>query len=144
MFLKICKKCQIPKKLSNFNKHSKNKDGLYGICRACVAKRRKELKSTNKSKIETVLNKILRVENGFLGLEGKIKCNGCKEIFTPRAESHTCPSCQKKWRDENKEKVLLSKKKYRDNNKDKSQAYRDSTKERRREYDRARYLNKDN
>ena len=54
---KICRKCKIEFNISNFNKKTKNKDGLQGECKICQKKyrdininSRKEYSNDNKGK----------------------------------------------------------------------------------------------
>lgn len=137
MSLKICNKCKIEKEVSQFN--NSIKFGLYPTCKACVSKRRKELKLEKALKIKTELHKILLVENKILKYEGLSQCHTCRAEIPLSKTNHYCADCQKAQRENNKAKVLASKKAYRDRNKEKQKAYRDARKEERREYDLRRY-----
>lgn len=62
--MKICKKCKEPKRLEEFAKVPRNKDGLHSYCRPCskvLSKRRREkqkpIEKQNFNGYETFINK---------------------------------------------------------------------------------------
>jgi len=132
MSLKKCNKCKDEKSFSSFNKRAKSKDGLNHICKLCISKRRKELRTELKLKVKTAIRKTVLIENRFEKLDDNIAFKN--KMIAKEKQS------KENYIKQNKEKVLESKRKWRENNKDKEKAYRDSIKEDRKEYDRLRYL----
>jgi hypothetical protein len=48
---KKCKKCNVVKDVSEFNKGKTSKDGLRGYCKVCISEQKKEYREANKEKI---------------------------------------------------------------------------------------------
>lgn len=92
-----------------------------------------------KKSLRTELHKVVIVENKLLKEDGKALCHKCREVIPLKNTGNYCKACRDKIVEENRDKILASKKKWRDRNKEKQQAYRDSRKEHRRNYDRLRY-----
>ena len=51
--MKECKKCKVEKPLSDYNKHSKSKDGYYLYCKICSKQQVKNTYLKNKDKYNT-------------------------------------------------------------------------------------------
>jgi hypothetical protein len=129
--MKICSKCKIEKEITDFNKSSRNIDGLRYSCRECDKKVRKIYNENNRDKIiegkkryrENNRDKIIEskkrykiefekyqknYEKGIIDNKTEKCCSGCK-ITKPIIEFyfHNAGKC--------KECVKKSKKEYREN-----------------------------
>lgn len=142
---KTCTKCGEEKSLDCFHKDKKSNDGLCYHCKDCVAKKTKEYRERNKTKIQRK-KKIYRQKNREKILkrdrkyyqENKIKISirekekrkeKGKEINKRRREIYAknreyILERQKKYRKSNISKYLLKEKEYRENNKEKIKKYK--------------------
>lgn len=103
--MKICNKCKIIKNFNEFTKDKNKKDKLCTICRECRINYRE--------------------------LTKKARSDYAKENYRKKIEYNKIRN--KKYREENKEKIKLLKKNYRKNNKEKLKIYEKATLERRKE-----------
>jgi len=85
--MKICSKCKIEKSLSEFDKHSKSKDGYKYVCKSCrkehnrlfyinqkeiIKNRVKKYRNSNKQRIK-ILKETYRISHPWINTRTRIK-----------------------------------------------------------------------
>jgi hypothetical protein len=115
--MKVCTKCKIKKKLTEFSKSKSSKDGVRSDCKFC----RKKWREENKQRIK----KYYKENKELIKKRHKKYYEENKERINAQ---------HKKWREENKEIIKQRKKKHYENNKkninQKQQNYYQENKER--------------
>lgn len=113
--MKVCKGCEIPKEVTEFNKNLKMKDGLLNFCKECLYHKHKE------SRKISYLNNKERIKSYLEENKEKIKKRS-NEYYTT-------------YYDKNKEKIIEYQKEYRIKNidvkKEYEKGYRTNNKEKR-------------
>jgi len=113
--MKVCIVCNIEKVNLEFNKDSKNKDGLTNRCKSCQKEYKKEYQIKNKEKIAEK-KKIYQIKN-------KIKIAEAKKKYR-ELNKEDISKKKKIFREANKEKIAIELKNWRKNNKEKVKEYR--------------------
>ncbi len=118
--LKICRKCNIEKKLSLFFKESSIKNGYRATCKKCCYERRKELELLesfeNKNKRLKRISELKknRVKNNQI----EVICKCCSKKFYPkRKDKNYCTSvCRSKGTPEiHAKRIVYAREKYKKN-----------------------------
>ena len=112
---KRCSKCKENKSLTEYNKHKKNKDGLYYVCKECLSSRRIEYYQNNKDAFQE------RNEQWANKNPEKVK-----EIQHRRRQTPEHKAYAKQWREQNKDYI----KEYKQSLKGKYSEYRQNAKNR--------------
>ena len=123
--MKVCSKCGRELDNSKFSKATKNKDGLRGQCRECVAKDGDEYRKRNKVEISAHHKCYYQENKHFIAEKTKQYQAVNKEKISERG---------RKYRENNQEALSEKKKIYRENHKDKALEYRRSHCEKNKEY----------
>ena len=121
---KECRNCKEVKSLIDFNKDKRNKDGLRGQCKVCVAAKNKAYRQDNAEKV-AVINKAWYQDN-------KEKVAAYHKAYH-QDNAEKVKAYKKAWRQDNKEKANASNKAWRQDNPEKvaakNKAYHQENKE---------------
>lgn len=102
--MKTCKKCEVTSLVSSFGKDASRSDGLRIYCRACESAKNKARYNPAKTSNAYYANPAKYIART---IEWQRK-NRERNLENKRAWSRANPEAQKRWVQENKEKVLLS------------------------------------
>ena len=138
--MKTCTKCRETKEYDNFYNSCKNKDGFSTWCKSCQWDRKKLSKTDPISAMKAIIRGSIALENKILKPLGKKICCGCKEINNiDNFNGSYCYPCKRKREKQirsseiGKESKKKQDKKYYENNKDKisklAKEYREKNKE---------------
>jgi len=143
--MKICTKCKINKKSTEFNKDRSHKDGLCSRCKTCsslccreynkhnkerVKLHNREYYKLNKEHIDKCNKKYNEEHKEKLRLNKKRYYEDNKEIFKSISREYYSENKKiigvksKKYHNKNKESIAKQAKKYREENKDKIKIYK--------------------
>jgi hypothetical protein len=118
--MKNCSKCGEEKGLSEFGKDKRNKDGLLGQCRVCVAEKRKAY-----SKAYYEANK----EKKKASSKAYYEANRENQKAYREANKEKLKKRRKTHYETNKEKIVENQKAYNEANKEKRKAYNEANRE---------------
>lgn len=147
--MKKCCICNLEKKLEDFNKFIRSKDGHRSDCRDCQSLKRKQYdekyKKENPDKIKSSSNKYKMKNKEKLNKKSIEYYYKYKERDATKKSKYSkkfreenrdrLNQLSKDWREENKDKLKMIKKKYRENNRDKINEYQRSYMNKRLEID---------
>lgn len=125
--MKVCTKCHISKDITEFNKDSSKKDGLYSSCKECVNLMKRTYYSNNREKcirqsIESANRNIEKTRARKLRYSRSERGKEYSRLY--RLENtDKIKENNKKWVRNNIEKVRGYKRKYRENNPEKIKQY---------------------
>jgi len=108
--MKVCTKCKVQKKLTEFSKAKQNKDGYLGKCKPCEKESSKEYYEKNKEKI------IQRAKKYYKKNLEKIKIYRENKKERDRDISKKYEKKKQKWKTEKSKEYQI---RYRENNKEK-------------------------
>lgn len=129
MKIKICRKCGEKKKLGDFYKHKKSKDGFRNYCKNCVIKRTaiyrmNNLEKTNRCKYKWVKNnieKVRRISKRWQRNHYHLKIEYYQKYY--KDNINKIKKRNKKWAKNNSEKIKKRKQRWNNNNHGKIREY---------------------